>query len=35
MITKHGRPAAVIVPVEAARTLLKGGPSVVCIPPDD
>lgn len=23
-ITKHGRPAAVIVPVEAARMLLKG-----------
>ena len=23
-ITKHGRPAAVVVPVEAARTLFKG-----------
>jgi len=23
-ITKHGRPAAVVMPVEAARTLLKG-----------
>jgi len=26
-ITKHGRPAAVVVPVEAARTLLKGSRS--------
>ena len=25
-ITKHGRPAAVVVPVETARGLLAGGP---------